>query len=1040
MKIKKVEIEGFRAYKSKRDGTFDFTINGNQPSNFIAIYGPNGFGKSSFFDAVEWAFTANLKRYIINNNRKNNELAAVGTKKDGIAQHILRNKYISKDVITSVSIDTTHQSYTRILEETKPNSRDFKFHKKETEKGTEFFKEIILSQAAIDQFLGEVKPQERYNLFMEHFGGDLERLRQEITILLSDNNNILSSLEGQKYSLKAQLKVPINESVFSAFNYTAKELNQEGESIDVITTSFTESKEHEIISYIVTRIHKLKSTLNEYQVTQGELRKRLVEVPHIQNVLNSVATEKLYLDKLSKGIKDAQQYQDFSDLYSKLTEDIKLTEKNIKELYSVKNYIPDYTQAIQEIKNENEYQVVIHEEKLEKDLIIRKAESLVKEINEELIVINKSNSDLKSLISESGHIYSDISNNKDQLLSFETELLAKNNMLNSYLFDYNKTDSAIVELSSITVDFNTLTTKNINLLRLDSQILNEIRDVNHKFNILGIEEQKSRRAQKALNKQTEVIEQLISLGLNYLIIQPTNTCPLCQSIHPSSDKLKKIVEENSLVSDFIRENSHELEKIISLKNHLKLRLDSILKEILYKKSNDIADLQLELKSLSLQITKLTNEVAKINLQINSKQKYVRDCQIKVRNLEEQDLKNSLYIELEQLTNSYNKKLEVLKNEGLIIEREKMEVAAINSNLQKSLLRINNIMSKECYGKVQIFLEDNRVTLPELQTLCANKIIDIEVKNAQMIQLLNKIDKERSTLKAEMIKDGNWIDSIVINEKKTAISSKLIKQELLINSFFDAIDKYLDKENPRVISSVERLISEKINKIFQKIEYIEQKVDKFELLSEQLAAFKPYIKSLEFQESLKSVDKKIFEHRRVKTLLSDELEFIFESLKERIGEFFYTDLINSIYSKIDPHPSFKKVRFIPNFEESERPKLDIVSEDDSGDVISPSLYFSAAQLNILSLSVFLAKALHVKDDKGVPLDVILIDDPVQSMDSINVLAMIDLLRNISVNFDKQIIISTHDENFFNLLKRKIPSEFLGSKFLTLESFGVVGAAL
>ena len=263
---------------------------------------------------------------------------------------------------------------------------------------------------------------------------------------------------------------------------------------------------------------------------------------------------------------------------------------------------------------------------------------------------------------------------------------------------------------------------------------------------------------------------------------------------------------------------------------------------------------------------------------------------------------------------------------------------------------------------------------------------------------------------------------------------------MINSFFDAIDKYLDKENPRVISSVERLISEQINKTFQKIEYIEQKVDKFELLSEQLAAFKPYIKSLEFQEILKSVDKKIFEHRRVKTLLSEELEFIFESLKERIAEFFYTDLINSIYSKIDPHPSFKKVRFIPNFEESERPKLDIVSEDDSGDIISPSLYFSAAQLNILSLSVFLAKALHVKDDKGVPLDVILIDDPVQSMDSINVLAMIDLLRNISVNFDKQIIISTHDENFFNLLKRKIPSEFLGSKFLTLESFGVVGAAL
>lgn len=94
------------------------------------------------------------------------------------------------------------------------------------------------------------------------------------------------------------------------------------------------------------------------------------------------------------------------------------------------------------------------------------------------------------------------------------------------------------------------------------------------------------------------------------------------------------------------------------------------------------------------------------------------------------------------------------------------------------------------------------------------------------------------------------------------------------------------------------------------------------------------------------------------------------------------------------------------------------------------------MNILSLSVFLANALHAKDKNGAPLDVILIDDPIQSMDSINVLATIDLLRNVSARFDKQIIISTHDENFFGLLKRKIPTDVFGSKFLQLESFGVV----
>ncbi|WP_296127793.1 hypothetical protein, partial [Pseudomonas sp. Ga0074129] len=44
--------------------------------------------------------------------------------------------------------------------------------------------------------------------------------------------------------------------------------------------------------------------------------------------------------------------------------------------------------------------------------------------------------------------------------------------------------------------------------------------------------------------------------------------------------------------------------------------------------------------------------------------------------------------------------------------------------------------------------------------------------------------------------------------------------------------------------------------------------------------------------------------------------------------------------------------------------------------------------------------------------------------------------LNSGFKKQIIISTHDENFFGLLQRKIPAEIVGSKFLQLEKFGVV----
>jgi exonuclease SbcC len=203
----------------------------------------------------------------------------------------------------------------------------------------------------------------------------------------------------------------------------------------------------------------------------------------------------------------------------------------------------------------------------------------------------------------------------------------------------------------------------------------------------------------------------------------------------------------------------------------------------------------------------------------------------------------------------------------------------------------------------------------------------------------------------------------------------------------------------------------------------------------MASFKPYIKRLSLQDELAELEVKLDQRSQVDILLSSERSTVIEQLKTMINNFFYEDLINVIYKKIDPHPSFKKVEFKPDFD-SDKPGLNIVVSDEDGVLISPILYFSAAQSNILSLSVFLAGALHAKDDQGNPIDVVMIDDPIQSMDSINILSTIDLLRSICLQFDKQIIISTHDENFFGLLQRKIPAEILGAKFLQLEKFGVV----
>ena len=63
MKFKKIEISAFRIYDDPEDATFDFSLKDGDVADFVSIYAPNGFGKTSFYDAVEWGMTNFVQRF-----------------------------------------------------------------------------------------------------------------------------------------------------------------------------------------------------------------------------------------------------------------------------------------------------------------------------------------------------------------------------------------------------------------------------------------------------------------------------------------------------------------------------------------------------------------------------------------------------------------------------------------------------------------------------------------------------------------------------------------------------------------------------------------------------------------------------------------------------------------------------------------------------------------------------------------------------------------------------------------------------------------
>jgi len=133
---------------------------------------------------------------------------------------------------------------------------------------------------------------------------------------------------------------------------------------------------------------------------------------------------------------------------------------------------------------------------------------------------------------------------------------------------------------------------------------------------------------------------------------------------------------------------------------------------------------------------------------------------------------------------------------------------------------------------------------------------------------------------------------------------------------------------------------------------------------------------------------------------------------------YEPTINLLYQRLNPHPLFGAIKIlIDAAEQSLRINFEISKKSGAtydNPRFSPMKYFSEAQLNLLALSIFLSHSFQQQWSIFVPL---MLDDPVQNMDDLNVNGFIDCLRGFA-ELDKQFVISTCDINFYRLMLLKL----------------------
>lgn len=1038
MKIKSVKITGFRAFEKEEDATFDFT-KGGEIMNFASIYAPNGFGKTSFYDAVEWGITHKIQRF-------DRMVDFEKVRKDNDAPLLLNKASQFGEVL----VETNLKPFKNVI-----NKRKKYDYKAIAE--NEYFQKQFLSQDLIDAFLKEEKADKRYETFLE-IDENLKKydsVYKKINILLgyiSDQRKELVKRKGdEEKKLQGEIDFEQEFKKFDEINEVINSLNKESENLNLIDqNTFNQTSYDNLSRNIDIRLLSLKD----------ELEKTKSRIATIILARDGKESED---NKLNGGV---LSYLDNKSKIAKLDEQIKELDKIIK-----------WFEEQEKVSNESsviEENLKIQQNRLERALNVEKQFETFLSIQKEIHNLNKDITELNDTLLNSEREKSDAEKDKRDTIIQLNDLkksLEKNrsklNNIPTQQKQFELTSQAIADLQKVIGDLSkSIITeeKKLNDLKiildefgyyenkinddiellLEFKLFDEHRElvahyINEKQNLENLKKD-IQEIQFKIDNQNQLSRELndfINSGLELVNKSQSSDCPLCNHNYDTFEKLSENILSNKLFDSQLKIYLEEKVEIESKIDKLVLQL-SVDKENIEKSFSSIKQPHLsDYKNAQNALDKLGSERMINSEKLNNDQSILSDINLSLGDSKTfEELSTKIQNDISKTDNQILELSgQMKKNDETLLEKETL----IKSTKEKLEISEHNLLkhqsSKEHKEVRQYFIEELNSNNIE-KSILIEGISNIHTTINNLTDKKGNLNKYLEELKLKLSNHNLGKDEYIkktqeINDAKSLMLRVYESYENFILSEFGI--KINDKDKSQIETAFIDLI-EKQKEVKRQAEY---KIEKYKILEILNVACIKATESKRVQDGIEKINNNLKELGSAEKELNSEKESLKTYLKGTIEAYFYTPLINAIYRKIDPHPDYKDIEFECDFGEN-KPRLQIYTKDYKGVKSIPSLYFSTAQVNILSLSIFLARALKTTDNEGNSVDCVFIDDPIQSMDSINILSFIDLFRGITLSLDKQLIVSTHEENFHLLLQKKIPDELFKSTFIEFETFGKLKA--
>ncbi|SJN10220.1 Exonuclease SbcC [Halomonas citrativorans] len=864
MKIKKVEIEAFRAYQSKLDSTFDFTNDRDEAANFVAIYAPNGFGKSSFYDAVEWAVTNRIKRLQGYQNE------AKSTKNPDEGLKVLRNTCVDKNTPTSVILTTNDQ---KVFERNLPKIRKTQNDISLGERENDFFRHAILSQDEIEGFLREDNPQDRYTKFMESFGGDIETARKELSALINDNKYELNIIKKKRKSLQEELKQPIDVSIFKKFNSVATELNSLGENIVLPNEAISPQELHQLDESLVSRQHELNTSFNENNEILESLSGRLSQIPEVKIHLGYQAKQKDRLAWLLKGIADANKYQGLLDSHEKCVEDQKQANVRLKKLIELVKSAGYFLKTESRIKEITKNKSALTEEcsKLTADLA--GFQESLKGLDQELKIYDEKASLLKGTLEGSDIAYAELSQNKPQRDVLSQKIANKQTEIQENKIRLEKLSGELGELSEVKVTSSSLLAGNVGVFIFEQEKIERIAKCHTELDLLRVHEKTLRATQKALIEQMDFHQKLISIGLDYLGIEPSNTCPLCTAPHLSPDELIGKVKSQNLESELSRENSNRIRESSSRQKELSDEIQKIIQQALEAQGYQLSSLRNKLNEVKVKLTKAEQEKAVFEDEFKKLENRNSELKKLVRGLPKQELLTRVEAELGQLS---EKRLNLIKQQKkLTAEMQETTESLKSKRVELSQLESEMTTKKidHVYVSVLAYLNENSIAVKDIKLHLGVKRSELESIVEEYKTLCESLVSQCHDLQQKMIADGTWVEISHLKKEKETLDVALSKSQTAVNAYYDSLKNIASISSEITLEQVQVIITTKAEECRVRSQKLKELMNGFKLLLELMVSFKPYIKHMSTQKELDALVCQLERRNKVDEKLEKEKSII-----------------------------------------------------------------------------------------------------------------------------------------------------------------------